>query len=109
MTDVLIIAGLILSGWVLGYIYEQLVKKGEDIKLKSFEAGGSAPSLATFLAETFYFSALFSVPLSGNIPLTGIILALFLYVLFGSFGGGPKGKKINEEDMVVSKWHRTFP
>ena len=109
MADVLLLLGLVIAGWVLGYLYNWLVEKGEGVKLSQFESLGNAPNLVQFLAEVLYFAMLFSVPLSGNIPLTGIMLALFLYAVFGKFGGIPEDKMPNEEDMVTSKWHKMFP
>ena len=109
MADILLLSGLVLAGWVLGYLYNWLVEKGESVQLKQFESLGRSPNLVQFLAEILYFAMLFSVPLSGNIPLTGIMLALFLYAVFGSFGGIPKDKMPEAEDMVTSKWHKMFP
>ncbi|MBR9681581.1 MAG: hypothetical protein GOV00_02145 [Candidatus Altiarchaeota archaeon] len=109
MTNIFVIVGLIVAGWFIGFMYEQFIGWASSIKLSKFESLGHQPNLANFLAETFYFAALFSVPLSGNIPLTGIMLSLFLYALFGKFGGVPKGKALKGEDVVITKWHKMFP
>ena len=109
MSEILIIAGIILLGWVIGYLFQWLVEKAEGVPMGSFDPGSGAPNLAIFLYETFYFACLFSVPLSGNLPLTFIMLSFFLYALFGSFGGTPKYASPDEEDKVTSKWYRMFP
>jgi len=102
----LIVLGMIILGFLLGRVFQTWVESHTD-KIKV--AGETWDvDLPTFLGEVFYFSALFSVPLSGNLPLTGIVLAMFLYVLFGQFGRGPT-EKGDPEDSVGSKWHRMFP
>ena len=102
-----IIVGMIVLGYLLGWIYEKWVNSQTGKRMK-FGDDQLDTDFPTFIGEILYFSALFSVPLSGNVPLTGIVLAMYLYALFGSFGRGP-AEKGDPEDAVGSKWHRMFP
>lgn len=107
MAGVLAVVGMIIGGYLLGWLYTQFAEGpgAKQVKLASYTLDNT---WLEFLGETFYFSTIFSVPFSGNVPLSGIILAMFLYALFGSFGKGPS-ETGTPEDAVASKWHNLFP
>ena len=97
---------LIFLGYIIGFLLQALVERLEGRKI--FKGTAIETSLYAYLIEVFYFAALFSVPLSGNLFLSIIFLGFFLYVLYGTFGAEKLPPK-KPEDLTDSKWFRMFP
>lgn len=106
MAHFLITLGLIFLGFVLGGLIQSVFGKLEDHT--SPLLGENAPNSLNFIVETLYLALIFSVPLSGNIPLFIVIIAFFLYALYGEFGRS-KLKPRKPEDKVVTKWFSGYP
>jgi NhaP-type Na+/H+ or K+/H+ antiporter len=96
---------LVLLGFFLGNIFVYIARKAEDVKLF---AGGVFDNLYSFLMGSVYFAMLFSVPISGNVPLFVLVAGIFLYTLYGRFGA-EKLKPLKPEDRVVTKWFSGHP
>ena len=106
MAHFLITLGLIFLGFVLGGLIQSVFGKLEDHNFSLLEKG--APNTLNFIIETMYLALVFSIPLSGNIPLFIVIIAFFLYALYGAFGR-EKLKPRKPEDKVVTKWFSGYP
>ena len=91
----------------LGFIVGTLLATGIS-KLESKKIGVFGVDVYTFLVETFYFTSIFSIPVSGNIPLFILISALFIYSLYGKFGAD-KLEPLKPEDKVFTKWYSRYP
>ena len=103
MAGVAVLMLLLFAGTVVGYIIGRLIKKME--KTEAPFVGGN---FLQFLAETMYFAMLLSVPLSGNLIISLIILAIFVYALFGGYGI-EQLEPLKPEDKVDSKWFPKYP
>jgi len=102
MASAPVLLALILAGMALGYVINVVFKKLEKIELPILG------NLLQFSLETFYFTAILCAPLSGNLILSLLILAIFLYALFGTYGQ-EQLKPLKPEDRVDSKWFPKFP
>ncbi|MBR9689428.1 MAG: hypothetical protein GOV01_00825 [Candidatus Altiarchaeota archaeon] len=107
MTSTLVIIALVLLGFVFGQFLNALAESLQRTKATTF---GSGPfdNWYSVIAGCFYFTTLFSIPISGNIPLFVLVAGIFLYSLYGRFGG-EQNKDLKQEDKVVTKWYSGFP
>lgn len=103
MASPLIILVLIVAGFFTGNALNYLVGALEGKKF--FNTG---ENWYTIIIGWFYFAALFSIPLSGNIPLFILAAGTFLYALYGSFGR-ENLKPSKQEDKATTKWFSGFP
>ena len=101
LDDLVVFVGLMLAGFILGRIMELASKKLEE---KEFLGG----TLYSFIVETLYFAALFSIPMSGNVPIFILVAGLLLYSLYGKFGT-ERLKPGKPEDEVHTKWFTGYP
>ena len=106
MASFLIVIGLIFIGFIVGGLLNTSLGKLEKHKLGIL--GESGLNTLYFIVEIAYLSLIFSIPLSGNIPLFILIVAVFLYALYGSFGR-EKLKPRKPEDRVITKWFSGYP
>ncbi len=104
MAHPLVVLLLVVLGFFLGNILVGLAKKAEETELGE----GPFDNLYALLVGSFYFSTLFSIPLSGNIPLFVLTAAILLYTLYGRFAA-EKLKPLKPEDRVVTKWFSGYP
>lgn len=108
--DLLIFAALVIGGFVLGYVIERLAYGLEykEVKGKKVERKFLGGNPYHFVVEVLYFAALFSIPISGNVPLFIVVSGLLLYSIYGRFGS-EKLKPGKPEDGVHTKWFTGYP
>lgn|GEM_PF-2828361 len=108
MTSPIIVLALIVVGFFVGNLLNYVVGilEFKDGKKRLFP--GTSETVYNVLIGWFYFAALFSIPLSGNIPLFILAAGAFLYALYGSFGG-ENLKPSKQEDKATTKWFSGFP
>ena len=97
---------LLIAGIAIGYVLQILFEKLGKVKL-DFVLFDKSYTLLQYLAEIVYIAAVFSAPLSGNVPVSILILAVYAYSLYGSYG--IEKVKFNKEDKVTSKWFKMYP
>ena len=111
MTHFLILAALVVGGFLLGNLIAQVANWLETTKDKEGKAVSReflGENVYSMVAETLYFTALFSVPMSGNISIFILVVGLLLYSLYGRFGA-EKLKPGKPEDEVETKWFPGYP
>ena len=104
MTHPLLLITMVIGGFFLGALLSHIlgILSGKKVE------GLGGVNLVQLIFETFYMTCLFSVPFSGNIPLFIITTGLFLYSLYGAFGG-EQVKGMKPEDKVFTKWFSGYP
>ena len=105
MAEPLTLILLVVLGFFLGNIFVAIAKWAEGVEMF---AKGIFDNLYSFLMGSVYFAMMFSVPMSGNIPLFVLVAGIFLYTLYGRFGA-EKLKPLKPEDRVITKWFSGHP
>jgi len=109
VNDLVVFVGLMLAGFAVGRILELAsVKLEYKDKKKSEKREFLGGTLYSFIVETLYFAALFSIPMSGNVPIFILVAGLLLYSLYGKFGT-ERLKPGKPEDEVHTKWFTGYP
>jgi hypothetical protein len=110
MATPLITVVLVLLGFLAGAVLNAFMGFAGKHRLDdTFGLSGMpGPTWATFIAETFYFMCLLSIPLSGNIPLFVLVIGILIYSLYGGYASD-KLKPKKPEDKVPTKWFSGFP
>lgn len=105
MAEPITIVLLTVLGFFLGNVFVILAKGAEKIQLFG---GGLFNNLYAFIMGSVYYAMMFSVPMSGNIPLFVLVAGIFLYTLYGRFAA-ENLKPLKPEDKVVTKWFSGHP
>ena len=103
MANPIITLALIVGGFFVGNFLKYAIGFLED---KEFP--GTSENMYNIVIGWIYFASLFSIPMSGNIPLFIMTAGIFLYALYGSFGK-EKLKPLKQEDKVFTKWFSGYP
>ena len=93
----------LIAGSFVGYGISKVYKWLESVKLPFVGV-----DLLVFLAESMYFAMILCAPISGNLIISLLILAIFVYALYGGYGSEGL-KPLKEEDKVDSKWFPRYP
>lgn len=107
MAHPLVVVAMIVLGFFIGSLLNTLASWMEKVNL-GFLGGGPHDNLYSVFMGTFYFTAVFSIPLSGNIPLFIVGAAIFLYTLYGRFAA-EEVEPEKPEDKVITKWYSGLP
>lgn len=105
MAHPLVIFAMLALGFFIGKLLQSLISWMESRQVLGTEAYHNVYSL---VVGTFYFTTLFSIPLSGNIPLFIVGAAIFLYTLYGRFAADQLEPE-KPEDKVITKWYSGLP
>lgn len=112
VNELVVFIGLILAGFAVGRILELVADKLEVTRDKKGKKTGDViffgETFYSFLVETLYFAALFSIPMSGNVSIFILVAGLLLYSLYGKFGT-ERLKPGKPEDEVHTKWFTGYP
>ncbi|MBR9680614.1 MAG: hypothetical protein GOU98_02195 [Candidatus Altiarchaeota archaeon] len=103
MTNPLVVIGLIVAGFFVGNFLSFAIG---FLEKNTFP--GTSENWYNIIIGWIYFACLFSIPMSGNIPLFIMTAGMFFYALYGSFGK-EKLKPLKQEDKVFTKWYSGFP
>lgn len=105
MAELVTIVLLMVLGFFMANIFVALAGWAEK---KTIFGGGAFDNPYALVMGSLYFATVFSIPMSGNIPLFVLVAGLFLYSLYGSFAAD-KLKPLKPEDKVVTKWFSGHP